>query len=385
MGLPIDDLVVVLWAETWADIVRRGMARPPDRLLQSLLLEPELRSLVVANPPRSAFRRAVKLVLRRPEPALPAPPLGRSELIQPLALRRRLPADVTTLERIFARYDRVLARAVRSVGRDAPAVVGFSPLAAGFSDMTWASRQVYYARDDWAVHPLFERYWPAFRHAYRRIREQRLPVVAVSEALLDRLEPTGPAEVVPNGVDPEEWAVPEPLPRAFESLPRPLLVYVGTLDDRLDAEALASVQRRLPDASIVLAGPLKRSARLAQVLDRPNVHVTFLPDRAGVTGLIAHADLCLLPHRRTPLTEAMSPLKLYEYLAAGRPVVATDLSGCRGVHPSVTLAPEGPAFADAVVAALEHGAMDEEAREAFVRDNAWDRRHQQLMDLLGDL
>ncbi len=77
----------------------------------------------------------------------------------------------------------------------------------------------------------------------------------------------------------------------------------------------------------------------------------------------------------------MSPLKLYEYLAGGARVVATDLPPVRGVDPSVLLVEPGGAFADAVAQALEQPRPSEETRRAFVQANSWRSRHEAFLDL----
>ena len=60
--------------------------------------------------------------------------------------------------------------------------------------------------------------------------------------------------------------------------------------------------------------------------------------------MIHAADVCVVPHRLNRLTMAMSPLKLYEYLAGGRPVAASDLPAVRAVDPRIVLVQEGTAL-----------------------------------------
>jgi glycosyltransferase involved in cell wall biosynthesis len=122
---------------------------------------------------------------------------------------------------------------------------------------------------------------------------------------------------------------------------------------------------------------------LAALRREPNVVVHRPVARAEVVALIAASDACLIPHARTPLTEGMSPLKLYEYLAGGRPVAATALPPiARVAHPRVALSAEGPdAFADAVTRALAMGPALADQRLAFLRDNSWRRRHEPLLRL----
>jgi glycosyltransferase involved in cell wall biosynthesis len=93
------------------------------------------------------------------------------------------------------------------------------------------------------------------------------------------------------------------------------------------------------------------------------------------------ADLSLLAHRRTELTTAMSPLKVYEYLAAGLPVLATDLPPVRGLGDRVMLVDEVADFADVLDAAFELGRADEADRMRFVQQNSWASRHQAILDI----
>lgn len=383
--IAIETVLVSLWPESWNDLVRGGLARPPGRLIQSLA-SADVASLVVANPPRSLATTSVKRVIGRREPPVPHPPHGSSVLLEPLALHRAQPRSLRSLRRSQSYFEGNIRRELGRTGIDRPPVVTFNPLTAGFCALDWTGPALYYARDDWAAHPSHRTWWPAHEEAYRLIRRRELPVVAVSMSIIERLQPEGPAMVLPNGIDETEWTVlPDP-PAWVESLPRPLFVYVGSLDGRLDVDALEAVRRRFPTGSIVLAGPLRPGNELEDLAKQERVHVVSLRDRTSVVGLVGAADACMLPHRRTPLTESMNPLKLYEYLAAGRPTAATDLKGSRGIDPSIILCHEGEDFADAMAAALDVGPMDETSRLTFIDENRWLRRHAQLLTMLdGDV
>ena len=77
----------------------------------------------------------------------------------------------------------------------------------------------------------------------------------------------------------------------------------------------------------------------------------------------------------------MSPLKLYEYLAAGRPVAAVDLPPILGVSDRVALAPAGSSFLPAVEEALGLGPAAEDDRLAFILENDWKRRFELILDV----
>ncbi len=113
----------------------------------------------------------------------------------------------------------------------------------------------------------------------------------------------------------------------------------------------------------------------------PNVHVHGSVGRAELIATLRNSDLALVAHRRTPLTEAMSPLKLYEYLAAGLPVLSIDLPPVRGISDRVWLTHAVSDFVDVVDAALQAGPADEAARTAFIEANSWTARHERIIAL----
>lgn len=355
----------------WADGCRRGMFMPSDRLLWAALHDDRLAGVVVANPFRSGPIRTARRLTGAIEPPLPSGPAARVQ-ITPQRLRRRDPVNVAAIRRSYGRYDRALQEASARLGLDAPVVVCGNPFVAAYSPLAWTRSVTYYAWDDWAAYPPDRRWWAAYEAAYERIRHRRLPVVAVSQVLLDRLAPTGPTLLLPNGLAVDEWRSPGKAPGWFASLPAPRFLYIGTLDDRLDVDAVVAVADRFPDASMVLVGHEVGGA-MDRLRSRPNVHVIPAVSRAEVAAIVHTADVCLMPHRRTPLTEAMSPLKLFEYAAGGRPVVASDLPPARGVAKHLTLVANAD-FPAAVAAALHRSALSEQERLAFVERNSWDSR-----------
>jgi teichuronic acid biosynthesis glycosyltransferase TuaH len=363
---------------TWDAAQRRGMCFPTDRVALALAEDPRVERLLICNQPRSAPVKLLKDALGRPA-EFPAD--DRVHLYEPLRLRRRDPVSIAALERCYATYGRRLRRAAARHELSRPAIVTAHPFVAAFAELDWAGPVTLLATDDWAAHPAYARWQPAYLAAYERIASRRLRVCAVTETIIERIAPQGPAAVVPNGVDPEEWLQIAPPPQWFVDLPGPRLLYVGTLDSRLDIDAVAAVARAWPQGSIVLAGPVADHGHLASLQGEPNVTLPGPLPRDRVAALVHAADACLVPHRRLPLTEAMSPLKIYEYLAGGGPVAATDLPPLRGIQGPVTLVPPGGDFVAAVRQALAQGAMPEPDRRNFLERNAWSRRTASVLAL----
>ncbi|MCP2032061.1 glycosyltransferase involved in cell wall biosynthesis [Okibacterium sp. HSC-33S16] len=371
------DVVFTFSYETWTDAVARGMMRPPDRLLSRLLESPAVNKLLVANPFRWLPSYALR-TLSRSRTRFPGSPTR--VLHTPLRLHRADRANVSAVVRDYRAYDRSLERASERLGQSGPVVISANPIIAGFAPFDWAGGVTFYARDDWLSSPARQEYWHAYREAYRRIADRGVGVVAVSEQVLDRISPTGPSAVVPNGVEPAEWAGPVPTePAWLAAIPGPRALYVGTLDSRLDVEGLAALARRRPDLSIILLGPQPEPGYLAAIRGIRSVYVHPSVGREELVAVMRNVDVCLLAHRTTPLTEAMSPLKVYEYLAAGCPVLAIDLPPVRRISERVLLTATVADFTDRLDEALALGPATEVDRLRFVADNSWESRHRTIL------
>jgi len=363
---------------TWAAAQRRGMCFPQDQLVLALLRDPAVERLLICDRPRSAVVKLAKDLIERPARFENG---ERARLWQPLRLRRQDPTGVQALRRAYATYDRRIRRVAEQAGLERPAIVTSQPLLAGFAELEWAGPVTLYASDDLSAHRAYQPWRDGLLTAYREVGERGRRVCAVSTAILERIDPQGPSAVVPNGVDADLWSQPVAAPSWFAELPGPRLLYVGTLDDRLDVEALRAVARAWPEGSLALVGPLEDRAHLAPALAEPNVFLHGPVPREEVAALAHAADACLVPHRRTALTEAMSPLKLYEYLASGSPTVATDLEPVRRVDGPVVRVPAGGDFAAAVREALARGRTPESDRLRFIEANSWATRTSQVLSL----
>jgi glycosyltransferase involved in cell wall biosynthesis len=363
---------------TWNAASRRGWFGTEDRLARALVTHERVGRLLVCDCVRSLPLKLVRDRLSRGGERFPSD--ERRHLLAPVRLRRTDPTSSRGVKRTFAAYDRAMEAGAAAMELDAPVVITTNPLLAGFAELSWARAVTFYALDDWSVHPAYRRWWPAYRESYELMRARGRRVAAVSRVLLDRLAPGGPSAVVPNGLEPLEWLgtlAPHSTPTA---LPRPLLIYAGTLDARLDVTWLLETARAQRDATLMLVGPLTDAGHVQPLRGEPNITINPPLAREELIELVRSADLGLIPHVRSALTEAMSPLKLYEYIAGGLPVVASDLEPMRGVDPRVVLVPEGGDFAAATRGALAMGHAPEQERRAFLRANSWRARHDTLLD-----
>jgi len=206
-------------------------------------------------------------------------------------------------------------------------------------------------------------------------------VIVCSERLFAMKRGLTPSlRLIPNGVDADHYRRvldgDGPLPAALADRPRPVLGYTGTVHpDRVDVPLVEDLARRLPQATVALVGPnMLEAADRARLAACPNVVLTGPVPYAQVPDFMRAFDVCITPHRVTAFTESLNPIKLWEYLAAGKPIVSTDVAGFRDFPQFVRIASDAAHFVQAVQAALGEDPAVGEARRAEARRNSWDAR-----------
>ena len=152
-------------------------------------------------------------------------------------------------------------------------------------------------------------------------------VIATADALAERLRAFHSSAVcIPNGAEYELFAqAQQPLacPEDLKPLSRPLLGFVGALQRCIEYGYLAAAAKEHPEWSFVLIGGEKPGADLAELHTLPNVHFLGLKPHDQLPAYIAQFDVCLNLFDSSPLSRDVSPLKFYEYLETGKPVVST--------------------------------------------------------------
>ena len=156
------------------------------------------------------------------------------------------------------------------------------------------------------------------------------------------------------------------------------MIYAGALwGDWFDWELLRELALGQPRASLVVIGDVRHRWRGWP----SNIHFTGLLPQAWLPAFLSRADVAIIPWKVSPVTQATSPLKVYEYLAMGLPVVAPRLKPL-ACMPGVLLAKNRKEFV-ALVEEARHLRMDEKVIADFVKENCWERRLDRLLRLIA--
>jgi hypothetical protein len=196
---------------------------------------------------------------------------------------------------------------------------------------------------------------------------------------------------LPNGVDfqlfNQALAKNLPIPNDIREIPRPIIGYSGLVGSQLDLNLLSTLCKTYPNYSIVLMGPdqLPDSEQAQNIKSLLNVHFLGRKDRTSLPNYLQVFDVALIPYSLRGFVLSANPLKLHEYLAAGRSVVATDMPELRSFSSVIRIAQSPDEFIEKVKEAIsDYSEQSIERRVTIAQEYDWDRRFNEMSQVIDN-
>lgn len=322
-------------------------------------------------------------------PASDAPPFEVLEQVAPAVWTCRLALDaphpVIYTDRLDPRRATDLADALRTalhqLRLDRPVLVVQHPFWSDVARRLGEAVLVYDLMDD---HEGFDNTAPWVLEAERELL-QLVDVTTVTAPTLQEKVP-GRSVLVRNGAEVSRFRAAAQDRRQQPGRDRLVIGYVGAIAHWFDTDLVGRCADARPEWDFVLVGDTTGSdARRLE--DRPNVR--FLGERpyADVPELVAGFDVCLIPFHVIPLTMHTNPVKAYEYLAAGKPVVATAMPEVIAMAPHVHVGHDHEQFLEALETAVaEVGDADlAAARAAWADRHSWGARAEAFLTAVDEV
>lgn len=259
-----------------------------------------------------------------------------------------------------------IRQALRRCGINAPALWISMPTGIDAVGTMGERAVIYYCGDDFGAldgvdhAPVLE--------LERRVIDASQLIFAVSPVLEARLPPSR-TMLLEHGVDLDLFT--RPAPRAADLPPGPVAGYYGNICERVDQPLLAQVARLLPDWTFLLIGEIR--VPIDCLAAEPNIRFVGPRPHGALPGYSQHWRVSILPFLDTAMVRASNPLKLREYIAAGRPVVTTPMPAASPFADVVSIVADPEGFARAIVAAATTPADPEHLR-ARVAGESWAAR-----------
>ncbi len=316
-----------------------------------------------------------------------APPRAAAGLhvLSPLVLPLHAHAAIRALNRRLLRAQ--VSRAARALGMSQPILWAYVPQANALIEALDPKLVVYHCVDDIAAQAGVDT--ESFRAVERRFAARADLVLASAPALAVRMrELSRNVLYAPNVADTElfaralERSPSHPGDPAVAALARPCIVFTGAIvAKKLDVPLLAALARARPGWSFALVGPVGAGdpgTDVSALSEEPNIHLLGTRTYEQLPGVLRAADAGLIPYARNALTESIFPMKVYEYLAAGLPVVATPLPALAEVA-EIATAPDAEGIARLLEEALASDSPERRTeRSRAAAAHSWDRRLQEI-------
>ncbi|MFL9897463.1 glycosyltransferase [Paraburkholderia fungorum] len=246
---------------------------------------------------------------------------------------------------------------------------------------------VYHCVDDIAAIPGVD--VAAFNHAQQALLARCDAVFTTAKSLQETCVRYNPnTHYFGNVVDDAHFGEalqPGPVPAELAAIPEPRLVYHGVLSDfKIDFPLLLQTAQARPEWHWIIIGEERegqRSELLAQLAGLPNVHLLGYRSYQSLPQYLRGMQVGLLPTLLNEYTRSMFPMKFYEYLAAGLPVVSTPLDFAKEPRAGLEVGGDLAAFIAAIEKQLARGKLNADEARVAVGDNTWARRLDKMLQI----
>ncbi len=266
----------------------------------------------------------------------------------------------------------------------------YNPLTTELLDTTAYDQVVYHCVDDIKAQPGMP--VAALEAAEQVLTGRATTVFCTAPRLYERCKRiNGHTHYFPNVADFAHFAqalAPETdVPDDLAVIRGPRLGFIGAISGyKVDFDLLAHVARAHPEWSLVLIGKVGEGdpgTDVAVLEDLPNVHLLGPRSYQQLPAYLRGIDVALLPSRLNDYTASMFPMKFFEYLAAGKPVVSTDLAALTAFADVCSLASSPEAFEKAVTEALAGRHASFAQRQKVAQEHTYAARMDKMLQCLA--
>lgn len=251
---------------------------------------------------------------------------------------------------------------------------------------------VYDCVDNYEAFPNYRKAAGWVRATEDKLCRQADLVFTTSEPLYELRKPLNPenTHLVHNVGDADHFGKamqPGPIPEDITDIQGPVIGFVGAVSDyKVNLEWVQHAADAHPDWTIVLIGPVGEAdptTRLGRLKNTPNVRVLGHRDYQVLPDYARAFDVAVIPYRINEYTESVFPIKFFEFLGTGKPVVTSNLPSIMRYAQYVQVATDADGFVRACEAALADPERGRDERLRIARENSWPKRIGELLGLIG--
>ena len=226
------------------------------------------------------------------------------------------------------------------------------------------------------------KFWNSGNAYYNALKSADL-VLATADTLLKKAkEYNDNVILVPNGCDYQYFSTRQRKPVYYQKLLKPIVLYSGAIATWVDLKLIVRSARSCPEYEFVIIGADFNTEFPKDIPN--NLHILGLQPYKKVAAFVQHADVCIIPFLdHLPEVQGCNPIKMWEYMAAGKPIVSTKMPETK---PYSDYWDDGDNFINNITKAIVNDSPKKiEHRQSIAINNSWDRRAQIIIDKVEEL
>ncbi len=246
---------------------------------------------------------------------------------------------------------------------------------------------IFDAIDNWIDHSSYKEQKAELKKDYNIIKKESDLIFVVSDNLIKLFDNQDNVYWIPNGVDLKHYKQKFTLyNRDIADLKKPIIGYIGVIQDRVDLDLIKYIARKNINKSIVLVGPVwnEQDESKLELDNEKNVFFLGYKKYSDAPMYIQQFDIGIIPHKSGDFTASMNPMKMYEYLACGKSVVSTKNTGSDNLKDVVLIAKDYNDFNKKINKSLKNNSIKlEEKRRKFVKKYSWFNAVNKMIELIN--
>ena len=260
----------------------------------------------------------------------------------------------------------------------------FPPLTEAAMSTLQPKFTIFDAVDNWAEHSSYAGMKERLKKSYEYIKNNVDVIFTVADDLQNLFDHQKNVYWIPNGVDLKHYQKPWRLVnRDISDLPKPIIGYIGVIQNRVDLELIKYLAKENPHYSLVLCGPVWYRDDFKALEEYKNIHLLGFKHYEEAPMYINFFDVGIIPHKKDNFISSTNPMKMYEYLACGKPVVASESAGAEMFQGEALIAENYEDFNLKIRQALKSTSEeDKQRRQKLIEKHSWSKAVQQMLEII---
>lgn len=367
-----------------------GIANRNKFIFEEFLKREEIAEIMAVEFLPFNFKKGIKTLLRKQK--------GETVQSRPICkvTKKDYPKNVFAVKTVCNLVsERLMLRKVNKAfnkftDQSLPAILwSYNPMYSQCFTIIPAEHTVFDAVDNWAEHASYKKYKKRLENNYEFIDQNAQTIFTVAKEQASMFPQNQNVHWIPNGIEFDKFSHPKQdkiVDQFFSAIKKPIIGYVGTIQERFDIDFMVELVKQNPDKSFVLVGPVWKGIEdefNTKLKPLPNVYLTGRVNHDLVPTYIAKFDVGIIPHKNDAFIQSTNPMKMFEYLAAGKPVVGLPGSGLDMFPEFVKVVDTVDQFNQALDSAINDSQELKMARMSVIKVHSWEERVNTMIRHIG--